>query len=132
MQAFLKHIMNLTEEQDVTFRDLGLSENVLQAVEAKGFTKPSPIQAACIPILLKNEKDIIGRAQTGTGKTAAFGLPLIELLDEENRVPQAIVITPTRELPFRLPTRLFLSKETNDFRYAPYTAVPTCVNNYAT
>lgn len=110
MQAFLKHIMNLTEEQDVTFRDLGLSENVLQAVEAKGFTKPSPIQAACIPILLKNEKDIIGRAQTGTGKTAAFGLPLIELLDEENRVPQAIVITPTRELALQVANEIISFK----------------------
>jgi len=110
LQAFLKHIMNLTEEQDVTFRDLGLSENVLQAVEAKGFTKPSPIQAACIPILLKNEKDIIGRAQTGTGKTAAFGLPLIELLDEENRVPQAIVITPTRELALQVANEIISFK----------------------
>jgi ATP-dependent RNA helicase DeaD len=90
--------MEFTQEQSVTFRDLGLSENTLEAVQAKGFVTPSPIQAACIPILLKNEKDIIGRAQTGTGKTAAFGLPLIDLLDEENRTPQAIIITPTREL----------------------------------
>jgi ATP-dependent RNA helicase DeaD len=90
--------MDFTQEEDVTFRNLGLSENVLEAVEIKGFTKPSPIQAACIPILLKDEKDIIGRAQTGTGKTAAFGLPLIDLLDENNRSPQALIITPTREL----------------------------------
>jgi ATP-dependent RNA helicase DeaD len=102
--------MDFTQEQDVTFRDLGLSENVLEAVEKKGFVKPSPIQAACIPILLKDEKDIIGRAQTGTGKTAAFGLPLIDLLDENNRSPQALIITPTRELALQVANEIISFK----------------------
>ena len=84
--------MEVIQDNVVTFRDLGLSENTLEAIESKGFTIPTPIQAACIPVVLNNEKDIIGRAQTGTGKTAAFGLPLIDLLDEENRTPQAIEI----------------------------------------
>lgn len=82
----------------------------MEAVEAKGFVTPSPIQAACIPILLKDEKDIIGRAQTGTGKTAAFGLPLIDLLDEENRSPQAIVIAPTRELALQVANEIISFK----------------------
>lgn len=102
--------MEFTQEQSVTFRDLGLSENTLEAVQAKGFVTPSPIQAACIPILLKNERDIIGRAQTGTGKTAAFGLPLIDLLNEENRTPQAIIITPTRELALQVANEIISFK----------------------
>lgn len=110
MRAFLKHIMEVIQDNVVTFRDLGLSENTLEAVEAKGFVTPSPIQAACIPILLRDEKDIIGRAQTGTGKTAAFGLPLIDLLDEENRSPQAIVITPTRELALQVANEIISFK----------------------
>jgi ATP-dependent RNA helicase DeaD len=102
--------MEVTQDVEVTFRDLGLSESTLAAVEAKGFITPSPIQAACIPMLLRNEKDIIGRAQTGTGKTAAFGLPLIDLLDEENRSPQAIVITPTRELALQVANEIISFK----------------------
>lgn len=102
--------MEVTQDKVVTFRDLGLSENTLEAVEAKGFVTPSPIQAACIPILLKDEKDIIGRAQTGTGKTAAFGLPLIDLLDEEIRQPQAIVIAPTRELALQVANEIISFK----------------------
>lgn len=102
--------MEVTQDVEVTFRDLGLSEGTLAAVEAKGFITPSPIQAACIPMLLRNEKDIIGRAQTGTGKTAAFGLPLIDLLDEENRSPQAIVITPTRELALQVANEIISFK----------------------
>ena len=102
--------MEVTQDVEVTFRDLGLSESTLAAVEAKGFITPSPIQAACIPILLRNEKDIIGRAQTGTGKTAAFGLPLIDLLNEDNRSPQAIIITPTRELALQVANEIISFK----------------------
>lgn len=86
------------ENQSLTFADLGLSHNVLSAIEQKGYTNPTPIQAATIPLLLKNEKDIIGQAQTGTGKTAAFALPLIDQLSEGGTLPQAIILTPTREL----------------------------------
>lgn len=90
--------MTNTENGMLTFRELGLSESTIQAIESKGYMNPTPIQAACIPLLLENTKDIIGRAQTGTGKTAAFGLPLIELLQEGGTLPQALILAPTREL----------------------------------
>lgn len=80
------------------FRALGLSENVLNALERKGFKKPTPIQEKTIPLLLNGELDVVGQAQTGTGKTAAFGIPLIENIDDKSRTVQAIILTPTREL----------------------------------
>lgn len=80
------------------FRALGLSENVLAALEKKGWEQPSPIQEKTIPLLLSGAKDIVGQAQTGTGKTAAFGLPLIEKLDDNNKNVQALILCPTREL----------------------------------
>jgi ATP-dependent RNA helicase DeaD len=80
------------------FKDLGLSESTLQALELKGFVNPTPIQEQSIPLLLKDDADIVGQAQTGTGKTAAFGLPLIELLKEKSGYPQALILVPTREL----------------------------------
>ncbi len=67
--------MEVIQDNVVTFRDLGLSENTLEAVEAKGFVTPSPIQVACIPILLRDEKDIIGRAQIGTEKRQPSDCP---------------------------------------------------------
>jgi ATP-dependent RNA helicase DeaD len=79
------------------FADLGLSEPTLQALQDVGYEKPSPIQEQAIPILLQGE-DIIGQAQTGSGKTAAFGLPIIEHVDPEVPEVQALVLTPTREL----------------------------------
>jgi ATP-dependent RNA helicase DeaD len=79
------------------FSDLGLSPNIQQALDELGFEKPSPIQEQAIPELLAGH-DVIGQAQTGTGKTAAFGLPLLQYLDPENDEVQAIVMTPTREL----------------------------------
>ncbi len=80
-----------------TFADLGLSEDLLQALRDVGYDSPSPIQEQAIPELLQG-KDVIGQAQTGTGKTAAFGLPMIEFVDPEEREVQALVLTPTREL----------------------------------
>ncbi|HEX9830431.1 MAG TPA: DEAD/DEAH box helicase [Thermodesulfobacteriota bacterium] len=80
------------------FRALGLSENTLRALKSKGFLEPTEIQEKTIPILLEGEVDIVGQAQTGTGKTAAFGLPLIEKLEEESRTVQALILVPTREL----------------------------------
>src|SRR3954471_8500458 len=80
------------------FRALGLSENVLSMLQKKGWETPSTIQEKTIPILLKDEKDIVGQAQTGTGKTGAFGLPLIDKLDDTSRKVQALVMCPTREL----------------------------------
>ncbi|MCS5420559.1 MULTISPECIES: DEAD/DEAH box helicase [Psychrilyobacter] len=85
-------------EKMVEFRKLGLSDKTLAALEKKGFEKPSPIQALTIPALLNGEKDVIGQAQTGTGKTAAFSLPILEKMDENKRGVKAIVLAPTREL----------------------------------
>jgi ATP-dependent RNA helicase DeaD len=80
-----------------TFADLGLSEPFLEALKHLGYEKPTPIQEQTIPALLQG-RDIIGQAQTGTGKTAAFGLPLLEYIDPEMAEVQALVVTPTREL----------------------------------
>ncbi len=85
-------------EVEVKFSDLGLSADIMEAVSKKGFVTPSPIQAGVIPLLLNGDKDIIGQAQTGTGKTAAFALPLLERLDSSVKENQAIVLAPTREL----------------------------------
>ncbi|AEX86220.1 DNA/RNA helicase, superfamily II [Marinitoga piezophila KA3] len=84
-------------EKLVKFEDLGLSESTLKALKKKGFEEPTPIQEKVIPILLQEGIDVIGQAQTGTGKTAAFGLPLIEKLEPSKKV-KALILTPTREL----------------------------------
>ena len=85
-------------ENTISFADLWLSAPILKAVEKKWFTTPSPIQAWVIPLLLNSDKDIIGQAQTGTGKTAAFWLPLLDRIDKRKKHVQAIILTPTREL----------------------------------
>jgi ATP-dependent RNA helicase DeaD len=82
----------------MSFEALGIEESLLQGINALGFTEPTPIQEKAIPILLSGTKDFVGLAQTGTGKTAAFGLPLLQLVDSEARHPQALVVCPTREL----------------------------------
>jgi ATP-dependent RNA helicase DeaD len=79
------------------FRDLGLREEILRTLEELGYSDPTPIQERAIPELLAGH-DVIGQAQTGTGKTAAFGLPLLQYLDPSSEETQAIVLTPTREL----------------------------------
>ena len=79
------------------FADLGLSESTLQALQDVGYEQPSPIQEQAIPVLLEG-RDMIGQAQTGSGKTAAFGLPMIEHVDPAEPEVQALVLTPTREL----------------------------------
>src|SRR5437763_7422835 len=81
-----------------TFEELGLQEKLLKAVEELGYINPTPIQEKAIPVLLSGTKDLIGLAQTGTGKTAAFGLPLLQLVDASRKVPQALIVCPTREL----------------------------------
>src|SRR5215217_7302150 len=81
-----------------TFEELGLQEKLLKAVAELGFTQPTPIQEKAIPVLLSGTKDLIGLAQTGTGKTAAFGLPMLQLLNPEEKHPQVLVVCPTREL----------------------------------
>jgi ATP-dependent RNA helicase DeaD len=80
-----------------TFADLGLREQTLSALAQLGYESPTPIQEEAIPPLLAG-RDVIGQAQTGTGKTAAFGLPIIEYIDPELREVQALILTPTREL----------------------------------
>jgi ATP-dependent RNA helicase DeaD len=85
-------------ENKITFADLGLSEKMLTAITKKGYQYPSPVQAGVIPLLLNGDKDIIGQAQTGTGKTAAFGIPLLERLDKNDKNTQALILAPTREL----------------------------------
>lgn len=84
-------------ETTLTFNDLGLPESIISAVTAMGFVNPSPIQQACIPHLL-NGRDVLGMAQTGSGKTAAFSLPLLAQINPDVRTPQMLVMAPTREL----------------------------------
>jgi len=81
-----------------TFSELGLDERLVKATDALGYVNPTAIQEQAIPVLLSGTKDLIGLAQTGTGKTAAYGLPLLQLIKEEDRFPQALIVCPTREL----------------------------------
>ena len=87
----------MTEEAPVRFEDLGISGPVLEAIRGLGYETPSPIQRETIPLLLGG-RDVLGTAQTGTGKTAAFALPILENLDLQQKTPQALVLAPTREL----------------------------------
>ena len=88
------------------FTELQLSEDILRAVEKIGFTEPSPIQELTIPLALEG-RDVIGQAQTGTGKTAAFGLPTLNKIDTDRNLVQALVIAPTRELAVQSQEELF-------------------------
>jgi ATP-dependent RNA helicase DeaD len=81
-----------------TFKELGLSQALVETITKMGFENPTPVQEKAIPVLLEGGRDMVALAQTGTGKTAAFGLPLIDIIDEANRTTQALVIAPTREL----------------------------------
>jgi ATP-dependent RNA helicase DeaD len=94
-----------------TFEELGLQEKLLKAVGELGFTQPTPIQEKAIPVLLSGTKDLIGLAQTGTGKTAAFGLPLLQLLEPGKKFPQALIICPTRELCMQIVNEVELFKK---------------------
>ncbi|CAN0099227.1 unnamed protein product, partial [Chrysoparadoxa australica] len=82
----------------MTFKELGLKSEVLKSIESMGFSTPTPIQEKAIPHLLGVHSDFVGLAQTGTGKTAAFGLPLINNIEASETLPQGLVICPTREL----------------------------------
>ena len=81
-----------------TFEALGISSDLIKGLNELNINKPTPIQEKTIPFLLEKGTDFIGQAQTGTGKTAAFGLPLIQKIDNDNRNTQALVLAPTREL----------------------------------
>ena len=80
------------------FEALGLNENIVQAITDLGFSEPTPIQQQAVPVLLSGTMDFVGLAQTGTGKTAAFGLPLLQLMNAADKFPQALIVCPTREL----------------------------------
>ncbi|MFT8373847.1 MAG: DEAD/DEAH box helicase, partial [Liquorilactobacillus satsumensis] len=88
------------------FTELGLSDNLLKAIKRSGFEEATPIQAETIPLVLEGD-DVIGQAQTGTGKTAAFGLPLLNHIDVKKNEIQAVVISPTRELAIQTQEELF-------------------------
>jgi len=97
-----------------TFESLGIEEGLLHSIQALGFTQPTPIQEKAIPVLLKGTKDFVGLAQTGTGKTAAFGLPLLQLINKADKFPQALIICPTRELCLQITNDLGTFKNKKD------------------
>lgn len=82
----------------MTFQELGVDDAILRGIADMGFENPMPIQEKVIPSLIEGDRDLVGLAQTGTGKTAAFGLPVIQRTDTSRRVPQALILAPTREL----------------------------------
>ena len=87
----------MTSDTASSFKELGLSQPILKALDDVGYETPSPIQAQTIPVMLQG-RDLLGQAQTGTGKTAAFALPVLSLLDLKQKDPQVMVLAPTREL----------------------------------
>jgi ATP-dependent RNA helicase DeaD len=91
----------------MSFEALGIEESLLESIQSLGFVDPTPIQEKAIPILLSGTKDFVGLAQTGTGKTAAFGLPLLQLVDAKANHPQALVVCPTRELCMQITKDLY-------------------------
>lgn len=94
------------DSDEMSFEDLGLDEITLKAIEKKGFKVPSPIQVLAIPRLLNGDANVIARARTGTGKTAAFGLPLVQTLREPSDHVRAIILEPTRELAMQTATEM--------------------------
>lgn len=103
-----------------TFADLGLSPTALEAITKKGFEEPTEIQAKTIPLLLKSNRDVIAQAQTGTGKTAAFGLVFTDKLTPgKSKAPQAIVLTPTRELAVQVAEEMNSLKGSKKFSIIP-------------
>ena len=94
------------DDGEMSFADLGLEDFVLSAIEKKGFKTPSPIQVLAIPRLLNGDSNIIAKARTGTGKTAAFGLPIVQRIHEESDHVRALVLEPTRELAMQTCTEL--------------------------
>ena len=108
------------ENTETLFSDYPLSEAVLKAIERKGFLHPTPVQEMILPRLLAEDTNIAVKARTGTGKTAAFGLPLVNKLTEPADKPQALILAPTRELALQISNEI-RSLTTN--RYPRITAV---------
>lgn len=103
-----------------TFEQLGVASEIIKAIHELGFEQPMPVQEEVIPLLLAKTRDIIALAQTGTGKTAAFGLPIIQKINAKQKVPQALVLCPTRELCLQLSADLNdYSKYVNDVKVLP-------------
>ena len=94
-----------------TFEELGIDARLIQSTTELGYVNPTAIQEQAIPVLLSGTKDFIGLAQTGTGKTAAFGLPLLHIIDEKAKYPQALVVCPTRELCMQIVKEIELFKK---------------------
>ena len=90
-----------------SFKELGVKEHFLKALDAQGVSKPTEIQTKSIPFLIENGTDFIGQAQTGTGKTLAFGIPILHRVDKNITKPQAIILGPTRELCQQIHKQLF-------------------------
>jgi len=101
------------------FKKLGLTDKTLVALQKKGFEEPTSIQEKVIPLLLKGKKDIIGQAQTGTGKTAAFGLPIIENINPDKKNVKALILTPTRELAIQVAEELNSLKGNQSIKIIP-------------
>ena len=97
-------------EKKVSYRGSAIDERIVRAVEEMGFETMTPIQEQAIPIMLEG-KDLIGQAQTGTGKTAAFGIPIIQKIDPEEKGLQAIILCPTRELAMQAAEEIRRSEE---------------------
>ena len=94
------------EKAKVSFSDLGLNDEIIENLNKLGFEHPTEIQEKAIPEVLKGSSDILGIAQTGTGKTAAFGLPMLNMLDLKNKDVQGLVVAPTRELAIQITDEL--------------------------
>lgn len=101
------------------FENLGLSADMLRVLAKKGFEAATPIQSKCIPALLAGDRDIIAQAQTGTGKTAAFGIPILERISEKTRNVKALVLTPTRELAIQVAEEIHSLKGNKKFNIIP-------------
>ncbi len=101
------------------FQELGLSDSILKELHKKGFEEPTEIQAKTIPLLLESDIDIIGQAQTGTGKTAAFGLPLLERMAKNSKSVQALILVPTRELAIQVAEEINSFKGRKKFQIIP-------------
>lgn len=91
-----------------TFQNLGLNEDLLNAINDLGFESPSAVQAQAIPILLEDDTDLVALAQTGTGKTAAFGFPMLQKINIDSRTTQGLILSPTRELCLQIANELKL------------------------
>lgn len=95
--------MELT--QKAAFDDFGLSEATMRAIRNKGYTEPTPVQELCIPPMMEG-KDVIAKAPTGSGKTMAFGIPIVEKIDKDSETVQAVILAPTRELAMQITEEL--------------------------